>query len=81
MLPTDSKLRDITISPNKLDFGHSGSEKQTVSISNRTSQKVTAIWMISGETSGALKRREKECRGACPVCRMRRVSLRPFAFT
>lgn len=54
MLPTDSKLRDITISPANLDFGQnsvmSTSEKQTVTITNRTSQKVTVLWMIAGET-------------------------------
>jgi len=54
MLPSDSKLRDITISPGNLDFGQSSaltmSEKQMVTITNRTSQKVTVMWMISGET-------------------------------
>lgn len=54
MLPTDSKLRDITISPGNMDFGQnsvlSTSEKQTVTMTNRTSQKVTVIWMMAGET-------------------------------
>jgi len=54
MLPTDSKLRDITISPGNLDFGQTSvlsmSEKQLVTITNRTTQKVTVNWMIAGET-------------------------------
>mmetsp|Transcript_101399 Transcript_101399/g.241823 ORF Transcript_101399/g.241823 Transcript_101399/m.241823 type:complete len:1868 (+) Transcript_101399:77-5680(+) len=54
MLATDSKLRDITISPGNLDFGQNSvltmSEKQSVTITNRTSQKVTVMWMIAGET-------------------------------
>eukprot|EP00440_Ansanella_granifera_P063072 gb/GFBE01068393.1/.p1 GENE.gb/GFBE01068393.1/~~gb/GFBE01068393.1/.p1 ORF type:complete len:1946 (+),score=403.79 gb/GFBE01068393.1/:1-5838(+) len=54
MLPWDSKLRDITISPGNLDFGQSSvltmSEKQTVTITNRSSQKVTVHWMVGGES-------------------------------
>lgn len=54
MLPTDSKLRDISISPGILDFGSCSvltmSEKRVVTITNRTSQKVTVQWMVVGET-------------------------------
>lgn len=54
MLPTDSKLRDIAVSPGVLDFRSCSaltlSEKHTVTVTNRTSQKVTVSWMIPGET-------------------------------
>eukprot|EP00933_Yihiella_yeosuensis_P030543 TRINITY_DN24181_c0_g1_i1.p1 TRINITY_DN24181_c0_g1~~TRINITY_DN24181_c0_g1_i1.p1 ORF type:complete len:1639 (+),score=361.06 TRINITY_DN24181_c0_g1_i1:466-4917(+) len=64
MLPSDSKLRDITISPGILDFGQSAalsmSEKHTVTITNRTSQKVTVMWMISGETRMPCSKADKQ---------------------
>merc|ERR1719188_2736458 len=54
MLPTDSKLRDITVSPSDLDFGACStlpmSEKQVVTITNRTSQKVCVAWMLPNES-------------------------------
>jgi hypothetical protein len=54
MLPMDSKLRDITVSPGDLDFGAcstmANSDKQTVTITNRTSQKVSVMWIVAGET-------------------------------
>ncbi|OLQ07344.1 hypothetical protein AK812_SmicGene9257 [Symbiodinium microadriaticum] len=45
MLPADSKLRDLSVL--------SMSEKQLVTITNRTTQKVTVNWMIAGETPRA----------------------------
>jgi len=54
MLPTESKQRDVTVSASELDFGScttlSPSEKQVVTITNRTSQKVCVTWMLPGET-------------------------------
>eukprot|EP00929_Paragymnodinium_shiwhaense_P112421 TRINITY_DN80679_c0_g1_i1.p1 TRINITY_DN80679_c0_g1~~TRINITY_DN80679_c0_g1_i1.p1 ORF type:complete len:1858 (+),score=467.04 TRINITY_DN80679_c0_g1_i1:131-5704(+) len=49
MLPMDSKLRDVTIAPTDLDFG-TGNAKQVVTVTNRTSEKVTAQWMLPGES-------------------------------
>mmetsp|Transcript_52322 Transcript_52322/g.132209 ORF Transcript_52322/g.132209 Transcript_52322/m.132209 type:complete len:1905 (+) Transcript_52322:207-5921(+) len=54
MLPADSRQRDITLSMSDLDFGSCStltlSEKQVVTITNRTSQKVMVTWMLPGET-------------------------------
>jgi hypothetical protein len=54
MLPMDSKLRDITVTPADLDFGScstvGSSEKHSVTITNRTSQKVSVMWIVGGET-------------------------------
>jgi len=54
MLPMDSKLRDITVNPANMDFGEcmaqNSSDKHLLTVSNRTSQKVTLQWMIPGET-------------------------------
>jgi len=53
-LPLDSKLRDVTVSPADLDFGSCStltmSDKQLVTLTNRSSQKVSVAWMIPGET-------------------------------
>jgi len=54
MLPTESKFRDIAISPASLNYGMCStaatSEKQVVTINNRSSSKVTVAWMMPGET-------------------------------
>jgi hypothetical protein len=54
MLPMDSKLRDVTMSPVDLDFGSCStqamSDKHSITITNRTSSSVTAICMLPGET-------------------------------
>lgn len=86
MLPTDSKLRDITISPANLDFGQasalSTSEKQTVTITNRTSQKVTVVWMIAGETRIPCVPDEKSIFGVYPAsCDIRPKGQMDFQVT
>jgi hypothetical protein len=54
MLLSDSKDRDITASPTYLDFGSCSAlvvaDKQVVTVTNRTSQKVSVVWMLAGET-------------------------------
>lgn len=54
MLPMDAKQRDITMSPDVLDFGPcssmSMSDKHTVTITNKTSQKVCVAFMVVGDT-------------------------------
>lgn len=54
MLPFHSKLRDIMVSAAELDFGSCSTltmpEKQTVTVTNRTSQKCTLVWLLPGET-------------------------------
>lgn len=54
MLPMDSTLRDVVVSPGDIDFGSCtasiNSEKHVVTITNRTSQKVNVAWMLPGET-------------------------------
>jgi hypothetical protein len=54
MLPLESKIRDVTASPIDIDFGSCSvglqSDKQVVTLTNRTSQKVCVAWMMPGET-------------------------------
>lgn len=83
MLPADSKFRDVTISPGQLDFGQSSvltlSEKHSVTITNRTSQKVTVQWMIPGETRMPCSPGEQSMFSVYPVvCDIRPKSSQDF---
>merc|ERR1719359_1811295 len=79
MLPIDSRLRDITTSPIDLDFGSCTvgiqSDKQVITLTNRTSQKVCVAWMIPGETRLPCSPDEKALFTVYPV----QCDLRPNA--
>mmetsp|Transcript_107359 Transcript_107359/g.309044 ORF Transcript_107359/g.309044 Transcript_107359/m.309044 type:complete len:1834 (-) Transcript_107359:146-5647(-) len=70
MLPADCKHRDITVSMSDLDFGSCStltmSEKQVVTVTNRTSQKVSLTWMLPGETCMPLTPEERSLLAVYP---------------
>lgn len=71
MLPMDSALRDITVAPADLDFGSCSAmtmnDKQSVVIANETSQKVSVVWMLPGDTRLPCTADEKAVFSVFPV--------------
>lgn len=86
MLPMDSKLRDISISPAELDFGACStvtmSEKQVITLTNHTSLEVSVCWLTPGETRAPCYPAEKPLFAIYPpACEVKPKGQQDFVVT